>query len=211
MQSRSAKSKSAAPSDGVAQPLFRPEVMAARNNLNGEILLARPLSLTLLCWVAVTLVAVIGCFFFLAEYPPVIRVPVSLSVAAGNLNDGRVLAKGEVPATYAQSLTPGTTVVLLCRSCVEGGGTRRVRITGSSISYAISSASSASSGSDQTSSVTLALSAAQARALLADSQSGSTARVEAEISMPRQRLYTWLFRLNHSNAAQANLSPPGRS
>jgi hypothetical protein len=170
------------------KPLFRPEVIATRDNLNGAILLIRPLSLTLLCWTAAAITAACASFLLIGHYTPVKTIPVSLATTARDV--GKVIVTLSVPPTEATALLPGKTLVLLCRGCGYSGQTVRLLTT-------IATRVPRSSLSDPYEAIVLSLTASESSQLLGDFPINA-GFVEAEIPMPSEPLYRWFFHLGRS-------------
>lgn len=190
MQSTSVKSK-ATQSGSNSQPLFRPEVMAARGNYHGEVLLVRPLSLTTISWTAIALVISVVTFLFLAQYAPVRRVPVSLAAPSNRPPEAsRITADVGIPLTDGESLAPGSTLVLLCRSCAIEGQSYRIKTTVSEIIPAPNNRPAESTPDLRIETVVVRLSRHDFNSLFNPSTSP---KVEAEFPLPRRPLYRWLF------------------
>jgi hypothetical protein len=190
MQSTSVKSK-ATQSGSNSQPLFRPEVIAARSNYHGEVLLLRPLSLTIISWTAIALVMSVVGFLFWGQYAPVRRVPVSLGAPPNRSPEaGRITANVSVPLPDGESLAPGSTLVLLCRSCATEGQSYRIKATVSEIIPAPNLGPAESRAGLRTETLVVRLSPNDFNSLFNPS---TPPKVEAEFPLPRQPLYRWLF------------------
>src|SRR5512142_695793 len=104
-------------------PLFRPEVLVARQNFHGEILLIRPFSLSFLCLLGVSIVTVAAGFLLLAQYTPTAKAQGELSLdrsmdaGSGPLH---LTATFYVPSAWMGSVQNGSHLLLRCVRCSYG-------------------------------------------------------------------------------------------
>lgn len=167
-------------------PLFRPEAMAARNSLQGEILLIRPFSLLFFCGLGTVVSAVLLSFLLLGHYTPKLHVPFSIS-ARGGANAGSQ-ASFYLAASSIQAIRPGQSLVVRCRSCAGRPG---LKGTVTQITPAAASHSNlASSGPAYK--VTIAFSPDSSLPRGGDLLS-TGAQLEAEVPLGREPLIKWLF------------------
>ena len=169
---------------GNSLPLFRQEALLhQQQKLYGDIILIRPLSLTLLAWLALAIVALaIGLLWF-GRYTEKLRLPVSLPASARNQ------VELQVPGRWLALVQPGKQVTVQCRSCpspVAETGTV-VAISGAPLS----APGEEVSGPAYKVTVSLAPMAIQTLGLNHPPQAGT--RVEAEIPLGRKPLIQWFF------------------
>jgi hypothetical protein len=113
MPPQNANSQSSAP-----LPLFRPEPIAARLRIEGEVLLVRPLSLSLLTGLALATAAVaIACLLFI-RVPETRSLPVLISTAG----TGNGSITFSVPPDLGTKLVLGERLPVTLR---DGGGAQR--------------------------------------------------------------------------------------
>jgi hypothetical protein len=103
MPLQTANSKSSAP-----LPLFRPEPIAARLRMEGDVLLVRPFSLSLLTVVALFLVIAVSAVLFLIQVPATHSVMVPLAVSSSGRN-----VTFSVPAEFTTGLAVGDHLSLI--------------------------------------------------------------------------------------------------
>src|ERR1700757_2678910 len=95
---------------GKRLPLFRPEaILSQQQKSYGQIILVRPLSLTLLSWLALGIIAISLGFLLLGHYTERALVsgvvlPIQSSTAANQVPQ----AEFYVPSRWAELLKPGT-------------------------------------------------------------------------------------------------------
>lgn len=170
----------------VRLPLFRPEALAARNSLQGEILLIRPFSLLFFCGLGTAISAVLLSFLLLGHYTPKLHVPFSISAGSG-ANPGNQ-ASFYLAASSIQAMRPGQSLVVRCPSCA---GLPRLNGTVTQITPAAASHSNlASSGPAYK--VTIAFSPDSSLPRGGDLLS-TGAQLEAEVPLGREPLIKWLF------------------
>lgn len=97
MPPQTVNSKSSAP-----LPLFRPEPIAARLRIEGDVILVRPFSLSLLTGVALFLVIAVTAALFLIQVPATHSVMVPLAVSSSGRN-----VTFSVPAELTTGLAVG--------------------------------------------------------------------------------------------------------
>jgi hypothetical protein len=99
-------------------PLFRPEaILYQQQKAYGDIILIRPLSLTLLVWLALSIVAAALGFLFFGHYTQKIRLQGSLTEAGASSSNGVVQAELNVPERWLSAVHPGTRMQLRCPAC----------------------------------------------------------------------------------------------
>jgi hypothetical protein len=101
-------------------PLFRPEVLVARQNFHGEILFIRPFSLSFLCLLGISIVAVAAAFLLLAQYTPTAKSQGDLSLNPGTETGSspfRFAATFYVPSAWTGSIQRGSRLLLHCVRC----------------------------------------------------------------------------------------------
>src|SRR5438270_960476 len=167
-------------------PLFRQEALLhQQQKFYGDIVLIRPLSLTLLTWLAIAIVALaIGLLGF-GRYTEKVRLPVSLSAGIDVTNQVEL----RVPGRWLAFVQPGMHVSVRCRSCPSP-------ITEMGTVLAISNTPLTASGPEAFSpaykvTVSLPPLAAQTLGLNHSPQAGTG--VEAEIPLGRKPLIKWFF------------------
>jgi hypothetical protein len=166
-------------------PLFRAEALAAQQQkFYGEILLIRPLSLTLLVWLGIGLAAAVIGFLLAGHYTE--RVHVSgIIVSAPNSTSSE--ANLYVPVRAVNFVRPGEAVVLQSSADQKPGPESAVvtEISKSALSPEVVAAQTGLAIADPMYKVTLKLSAA------GQAQNGT--RVEADLPLDRRPLLQWLF------------------
>jgi hypothetical protein len=172
-------------------PLFRPEALEHQQQKSyGEIILIRPLSLTLLTWLALAIVAVAVVFLALGHYTEKVHV-------AGSMVGGQAGLRAElyVPGRSLSFFAPGRQLVLRCRSCPAQFAEQTGTVLGISDapldSAEVLPAGPPWSGPAYKITVSLPPPAAQIAELSRPPQAGM--RVEAEIPLGRKPLIRWFF------------------
>src|SRR5215470_17722513 len=93
-------------------PLFRQEALLhQQQKFYGDIILIRPLSLTLLAWLALAIVALAVGLLWFGRYTEKLRLPISLPAGAANQ------VELQVPGRWLPVVQPGKQVTVHCRSC----------------------------------------------------------------------------------------------
>src|SRR5215469_12736366 len=104
-------------------PLFRPEaILNQQQKSYGDIILIRPLSLTLLTVLALAIVALAAAFLLLGHYTEKARVSGALlaePAGASSPNDAGLRAELYVPGRLLASVEPGARLQLHCGSCPQ--------------------------------------------------------------------------------------------
>lgn len=184
---------------GKQLPLFRPEAVVHQQQKSyGEIVLIRPLSLTLLTWLAIAIVGLALAFLLLGHYTENIRFSGSLLAPSGDsaYSHGNGLhAELYVPERRLSLVAPGTAVLLRCPACnpqfaVRTGTVQSIAAT-SSIPQTAGTAAANTSEPMFAVTVSLPSEAAHFARLNPSSQSGTP--VEAVIPLGRKPLIKWLF------------------
>jgi multidrug efflux pump subunit AcrA (membrane-fusion protein) len=161
-------------------PLFRPEALdAQQQKFYGEILLLRPLSLTLSAWVGTGIAALVAAFLFWGSWTEVAHVAGTLRPPTEGIE-----AQFEVPARWIAYVQPGEKISLRCPAC-EGplfrqAGTVTKIVPGTQ-------ASGASSNSEPFYQVLVAIHGRNKNPV------PQGARVEADLPLERHRLFNWIF------------------
>jgi hypothetical protein len=173
-------------------PLFRPEALAAQQQkFYGEILLIRPLSLTLFVWLGIGLASAVIGFLLLGHYTERIRVSgIILSGQSANSSNNSTSSQANlyVPERAVGFVHPGESVVLQSPARREAAVV--TEISKSALSAEAISTEAGLSVAEPMYKVLLVLPAEAA-------QNG--ARVEAQIPLKREPLLRWLFRPNDSS------------
>jgi hypothetical protein len=167
---------------GQPLPLFRQEALLyQQHKYYGDIILIRPLSLTLLTWLVIAIVALAVGLLGFGHYTEKARLPVSVpaSTAAGNQ------AEIQVPGSWRGFVRPGTHLSVRCWGCSSS-------ITETATVLTISNSPLTTSGTNLFK-VTLSLppQAVQTLGLNQPPQAGT--KVEAEIPLGRKPLIQWFF------------------
>jgi hypothetical protein len=167
-------------------PLFRQEALLyQQQKFYGDIILIRPLSLTLLTWLAIAIVALAVGLLGFGHYTEKLRLPVSPSSDSGADNQVEL----HVPGRWLSLVQPGAHVAIRCRNCssptAETG-------TVSAIANAPLTASGPES-SEPTYKVTVSLPPLAAQTLELNRPSQAGTNVEAEIPLGRKPLIQWFF------------------
>lgn len=172
-------------------PLFRPEALAAQQQkFYGEILLIRPLSLTLFVWLGIGLASAVIGFLLLGQHTERIRVSgiILSGQSANSSNSTSSQANLYVPERAVSFVRTGESVVLQSPARREAAVV--TEISKSALSAEAIATQSGLSVAEPMYKVTLTLSAEAA-------QDGT--RVEAEIPLKKQPLLRWLFRPSGSS------------
>ena len=168
-------------------PLFRPEaVLYQQQKSYGDIILIRPLSLTLLSGLAISIVASALAFLFFGHYTERIHLQGALIAAPANAN---IQAELYVPQRWRSAVHPGTKLLLRCQTCLPSSAEQ----TG--LVQEISNTplpSSRLAGAGPSYKVLVLLQPQAAQMLQANAPLAGT-RVEAEIPLGHKRLIRWLF------------------
>lgn len=125
-------------------PLFRPEVLAARQNFHGEVLLIRPFSLSFLCLIGIGIAAVTVGFFSLAPYTPTARVQGDVSFDTSRdagPSRSHLTASFYVPAAMASRIQAGSRLALHCFRCSHDARLRGIVVGVSPIQPSVGSVS----------------------------------------------------------------------
>ena len=177
-------------------PLFRPEALLHQQQKSyGDIVLIRPLSLTLLTSAALVIIVLAGAFLLLGHYTEKARVSGTLLTArngAENSNAYELRAELSVPQRLLVSIRPGTQLSLRCQSCTQP-------FTEPATVLQIASTTSpanqpADSPLNQLYKVTLSLSPRSAQIAALNHLPQTATPVEAEIPLERKPLIKWLFK-----------------
>lgn len=180
-------------------PLFRPEaILNQQQKSYGDIILIRPLSLTLLTGLALAIVALAAAFLLLGHYTEKARVSGALlpePTGASDSHNAELRAELYVPSRLLTSVEPGARLQLHCESCPQKLREQDVTVLNVSDTPIIPESSSANTKASEPSyKVTVALppGAAQSAAFNHPPQTGVP--VEAEIPLGRKPLLKWLFK-----------------
>ena len=166
-------------------PLFRAEALAARQqNAHGDILLIRPLSLVLLCWLGVLIAAGVIGFLLLGHYTEKIQVKGVVTPSQAGAPELAVLFT--VPTAHLNTIRPGRALLVRCPACA-----RSFRGTITSISGPTHSQPDISRQTNVASAMT------ELRVTIAaapqDSALPPGARLEADVPIGSKRLIQWLL------------------
>ena len=179
-------------------PLFRPEALAYQQQKSyGEIILIRPLSLVVLTWLAVAIVAASVGFLAFGHYTEKVRLSGSMLVApssAVNPVEGNLQAELYVPGRWLREVQPGTRLSLHCQSCPPQFAEQTGTVSG--ISDAPLDSPEVSPGSRLPGpkyKVTVSLSPQTAQGLELSHPPQTGLGVEAEIPLGRKPLIKWFF------------------
>lgn len=180
-------------------PLFRPEaILNQQQKSYGDIILIRPLSLTLLTSLALAIVALAAAFLLLGHYTEKARVSgalLAVPAGASNSNNAELRAELYVPSRLLASVEPGARLELHCGSCPQKLREQDVTVLNVSDTPIIPDSSSANAKASEPSykvTVSLPPGAAQSAAFNHPPQAGMP--VEAEIPLGRKPLLKWLFK-----------------
>ncbi|HKV95541.1 MAG TPA: hypothetical protein VJW20_23550 [Candidatus Angelobacter sp.] len=180
-------------------PLFRPEaILNQQQKSYGDIILIRPLSLTLLTGLALAIVALAAAFLLLGHYTEMARVSGALlpePSGATASNSAGLRAELYVPSRLLASVEPGARLQLHCGSCPQKLREQDVTVLKVSDSPVPADSSSVNTKVSEPSykvTVSLPPEAAQSAAFNHPPQSGVP--VEAEIPLGRKPLLKWLFK-----------------
>jgi hypothetical protein len=163
-------------------PLFRPEALnAQQQKFYGEILLLRPLSLTVPAWVGTGLAALVAAFLFWGSWTDVAHVTGTLRAPAGIVE-----AQLNVPGRWAPYVRPGEKISVRCPACDRSF----IRQSGTVIKVfpeAENSGTSSTSTPESFCQVLVAIPGGN------NSPVPEGARVEADLPLERHRLFNWIF------------------
>jgi hypothetical protein len=180
-------------------PLFRPEALLHQQQKSyGEIILIRPLSLTLLTWLSLVILALAGAFLLLGRYTEKVSVFGALlapPAAATNLNNAPLRAELYVPAHWLVAVQPGTRLSLRCRACSVQFAEQPATVEEISAAPSLPGGNSASTKSLEPSykvTVSLPPQAVQLAGLNHSPPTGTP--VEADVPLGRKPLIKWLFK-----------------
>ena len=180
-------------------PLFRPEaILNQQQKSYGDIILIRPLSLTLLTVLALAIVALAAAFLLLGHYTEKARVSGALlaePAGASSPNDAGLRAELYVPGRLLASVEPGARLQLHCGSCPQKLREQDVtvlKVSDTPITPDSGSANMKASEPSYKVTVSLPPEAAQSDAFNHPPQTGVP--VEAEIPLGRKPLLKWLFK-----------------
>jgi hypothetical protein len=180
-------------------PLFRPEALLhQRQKSLGEIILIRPVSLTLLTSLVIAIVALALGFLLLGGYTEKVRLSGSLLPGPHDVtgsNPGAPQAELYVPASRLAQVRPGMTVLVRCPTCsspiAETGAVLRVEQAPS-----VLPGRGPAGVLQPMYKITVSLPAAQVAELNQPSPSGMP--IEAEIPLGRKPFIRWLFQRSGS-------------
>lgn len=180
-------------------PLFRPEaILHQQQKSYGEIILIRPLSLTLLTFLALVIIALAGGFLLFGHYTEKVRVSGSLISASSTPrsgNDAQLRAELYVPARWLFSVQPGTQLSLRCPACSAQFAVQPAIVVGIAAAPSAADENSTNTRSFGPSyKVTVALLPQAAQLAGLDHPPQANVPVEAEVSLGRKPLIKWLFR-----------------
>ena len=91
--------------------------MAAQETLHGEILLIRPLSLTLLIWLGIVLGAALLGFLFLGRVTYTQQITAVLLPGHATESSANAAVAFDVPSSLAPLVQAGTSLVIRCPGC----------------------------------------------------------------------------------------------
>jgi len=171
---------SQAKSNTQALPLFRAEALAARQNIQGEILLLRPLSLVFLSWLGVFVVVAVLAFLFFGRYTPRTRVKgviVTGSSQSANQFQAALNLRGAPRSRFE-----GQEILVRCTGCAQPS---RAKV--------VSSSSSADSPFCDSPGCATLITIAFPSDIHQSQQFKPGSAIEAEIPGTSQRLVSWLF------------------
>jgi hypothetical protein len=180
-------------------PLFRPEALLYQQQKSfGEIVLIRPLSLTILTCLALAIIALTGSFLLLGHYTERVRVSGALLAEPSGVSatdQGQLRAELYVPARWIVSTQPGTQLLLRCPSCSSKFAEQPATVVAISAAPSTPDKNSTSEKSFGPSyKVIVALPPQVAQRAGLDHQPQTSVPVEAEISLGRKPLVKWLFK-----------------
>ena len=179
-------------------PLFRPEaILNQQQKSYGDIILIRPLSLTLLTVLALAIVALASAFLLLGHYTEKARVSGALlaePAGASSSNSAGLRAELYVPSRLLASVEPGARLQLHCESCPQKLREQAATVLKVSDTPITPDSSANTKASEPSYKVTVSLppGAAQSAAFNHPPQTGVP--VEAEIPLGRKPLLKWLFK-----------------
>jgi hypothetical protein len=165
-------------------PLFRPEaIQAQQQKFYGEILLIRPLSLTLLIWLGIGISATVLAYLLLGTYREKTRISGVL------LADGtsQQMADFYVPGQAMRFVQPGEALQVHCQSCPQAMNARVSEISKSVLTREEVASRLGAPVRVPMYRVTLTLSPAEGMPV------AEGTRMEAELPLGRRPLLQWLF------------------
>lgn len=165
-----------------ALPLFRAEALAARQNIQGEILMLRPFSLLFLSWLGVFLVSMVLAFLFIGRYTP--RTQVKGIVIAGSSQSASRFQVALDLRTVSATRIDGEDILVRCTGCGQSFPAKVVASSGSSTSPFCDSPGCATL-------ITVAFPSEIDQSLQNKFKPGDA--IEADIPGRSQRLVTWLL------------------
>jgi hypothetical protein len=167
---------------GQPLPLFRQEAMLyQQHKFYGDIILIRPLSLTLLTWLVIAIVLLAVGLLGFGHYTEKARLPISMPAGAAAENQAEI----QVPGRWLGFVRPGTPISVRCWRCSSSIAETATVLT-------ISNTPLTTSGTNLFK-VTLLMppQAVQTLGLNHAQQAGT--KVEAEIPLGRKPLIQWFF------------------
>lgn len=179
-------------------PLFRPEAIANQQQKSyGQIILIRPLSLVVLTWLAIAIVAASAGFIVFGHYTEKVRLSGSILPPSSNADGSTVenlRAELYVPGRWLALVQPGKSLPLHCLDCppplAEQTGTV-FSISEAPVDSPKLTAESTLLGPQYKVSVSLPPQTAQTAGLIHPPQTGM--KVEAQIPLGRKPLIKWFF------------------
>ncbi len=177
-------------------PLFRPEaILHQQQKSYGEIILIRPLSLTLLTCLALVIIGLASAFLLLGRYTEKVRVSGTLMTAsseAANSSGTEIRAELSVPQRLLVSIRPGMQISLRCQSCTQPFA-QPATVLQITPTPSPTSQSTSTSAFDPVYKVTLSFSP-QSQIAAFNHLPQTAMPVEAEIPLDRKPLIKWLFK-----------------
>lgn len=172
-------------------PLFRPEALAAQQQkFYGEILLIRPLSLTLLVWLGIGMASAVIAFLLLGHYTE--RIRVSGIILSGQSTGPATSTSSEadlyVPVRAMKFVHAGETVLLRASEDKQSRPEPAVvaEVSKAALPPETVTAQAGFTAPEPMHKVTLTVPGMQ------QAQNGT--RVEADLALEREPLLLWLFR-----------------
>jgi hypothetical protein len=183
MHTPSVSDSRASHNGGNPLPLFRQEALLhQQQKFYGDIILIRPLSLTLLAWLALAIVALTVGLLWFGRYTEKLRLPVSLSTGAADQ------VQLQVPGRLLALVQPGKHVTIRCRSCSPP-----VSESGTVVSISNAPLAASAEVAEPAYKVTVSLAPPAIQTLGLNHPSQVETRVEAEIPLGRKPLIQWFF------------------
>lgn len=173
-------------------PLFRPEaILNQQQKSYGQIILIRPLSLMVLSWLALAIVAVPVGFLLLGHYTEMAFVPgVVLPMQHSTAGNQDPQAEFYFPSRWAELLKPGTQLSVRCKTCSPELARQSATVLTVS-STPLNPAPQTSLKPENLYRVTVSL--PPQAAFIQLSEIPQTRRVEAEVPLGRKPLIQWFF------------------